>query len=143
VPAGVLTLKPLEIFLGQWIDTPEVGEPASGEELCRLMHIALVGDAVPGFLDVLVMDLQTVLLQRHQIAAIVVIVDPAPPHLREAVPLLATILGPVLDEGADSCVDESVVVKAVSATTWRYTLPAVIASPVMKPSANCRPMVPA
>src|SRR5207245_10596028 len=32
------------------------------------------------------------------------------PHLRIAVPLLATVLRPVLDEGADRRVDESVVV---------------------------------
>src|SRR5438552_9707665 len=92
VPAGVLKLKPLEIFLGQWIDAPEVGEPASGEELCRLMHIALVRDAVPGLLNVLVVDLQTILLQRHQITEIVVIVDPATTHLRKAVSILATVL---------------------------------------------------
>src|SRR5436309_3190228 len=74
------------------------------------MHITLVRDAVPGLLDVLMVDLQSILLQRHEIAAIVVIVDPASPHLREAFPLLATILGPILDEGADSCVDETVIV---------------------------------
>src|SRR5258708_8292776 len=94
VPAGVLKLKPLVIFLGQWIDAPEVGEPASGEELCRLMHVALVRDAVPGLLNVLVLDLQTILLQRHHITPILPILDPAPPHLRKAVPLLPTVLRP-------------------------------------------------
>src|SRR6266699_3936453 len=110
VPARILKLKPLEIFFGHGIDAPEVGEPAGGKELSRLMHVSLVRNAVPGLLDVLVVDLQTVLLQRHQIAAIVVIIDPAPPHLGVAFPLFATILRSVLDEGADSCIDESVVV---------------------------------
>src|SRR5207245_10215993 len=60
VPAGVLKLKPLELFLGHGVDTPAVGEPASGEELCRLMHIALVSDTVPGLLSILMVALQTI-----------------------------------------------------------------------------------
>ena len=110
VPAGVLKLKPLEVFLGHGVDAPEVGEPASGEELCCLMHIALVGDTVPGLLNILVVDLQTILLQRHQIAAVVVIVDPAPPHLCIALAILATVLRSVFNEGTNCRVDDAVVV---------------------------------
>src|SRR5260221_11723527 len=62
VPARILKLKPLEVFLGQGVDTPKVDWPAGGEELCRLMHITLVGDTVPGLLNVIVMNLQAILL---------------------------------------------------------------------------------
>ncbi len=62
VPAWILELKPLEVFFSHWVNAPEVGEPAGGKELGSLVNIALVRDAVPGLLDVIVMDLQTILL---------------------------------------------------------------------------------
>ncbi|SLH74630.1 Uncharacterised protein [Mycobacteroides abscessus subsp. abscessus] len=74
------------------------------------MHIALVDDAPPRLLDEIVRNGQAVLLQRNQVAAVVVVVDPPPPHLGVALPVLAAVLGAVLDEGADGGVDDTVVV---------------------------------
>ncbi len=74
------------------------------------MHVALVDDALPRLLDEVVRDRQAVLLQRHQVAAVVVVVDPAPPHLGVALAVLAAVLGAVLDERADGRVDHAVVV---------------------------------
>ncbi len=110
VPARILELEPLEVFFGHGVDAPEVGEPACGKELGGLMHIPLVRDAVPGFFNVFVVDLQTVFLQREQIAAIIVVVNPAPPHLRIALAILAAILRSVLNEGTNGRVNEAVVV---------------------------------
>src|SRR5258708_34750424 len=110
VPARILKLKPLEVFLGQGVDTPKVDWPAGGEELCHLMHVALIGDTVPGLLNVIVMNLQAILLQRHQVTTIIVVVDPAPPHLRIALAILATVLRSVLNEGTNCRVDDTVVI---------------------------------
>ncbi len=74
------------------------------------MNIALVRDAVPGFLNIVVMNLQPVLLQRHQVAAIVVIIDPAAPHLRVALAILAAIFGSVLDERPNGSINQRVIV---------------------------------
>src|SRR5579859_899957 len=62
VPAWVLVFKPFKVFFGHGIDTPEVGKPASREELGGLMDITLVCDTVPGFLNVLVVNLQPIFL---------------------------------------------------------------------------------
>src|SRR5215217_915112 len=101
VPAGVLVLEPLEVFLGHRVDAPVIGEPAGGEELGRMVDVVLVPDPVPRLLDQIVRDRQTVLLERHQVAAIVVVVDPPPPLLRVALAVLAPVLGTVVDEYAE------------------------------------------
>ena len=110
VPAGVLVLEPLEVFVGHRVDPPVVGQPARGEELRDLVDVALVPDLVPRLLDEVVRDDQAVLLQRHQVAAVVVVVDPPPPHLGVGLAVLAPVLGAVLDERADGRVHHTVVV---------------------------------
>ena len=80
------------------------------EELRDLVHVALVPDLVPGLLDEVVRDDQAVLLQRHEVAAVVVVVDPPTPHLGVALAVLAAVLGAVLDERADGRVHHAVVV---------------------------------
>ena len=110
VPARVLVLEPLEVLVGHRVDPPVVGEPAGGEELGDLVHVALVPDLVPRFLDEVVRDDQAVLLQRHEVGAVVVVVDPAAPHLGVGLAVLAPVLGAVLDERADRRVDHPVVV---------------------------------
>src|SRR3954468_7525308 len=110
VPARVLVLEPLEVLVGHRVHAPVVGEPTGAEELGDLVDVALVPDLVPGLLDEVVRDDEAVLLERHEIAAVVVVVDPPPPHLRVALAVLATVLGAVLDEGADRGVDDPVVV---------------------------------
>src|SRR5439155_196971 len=110
VPAGVLVLEPLEVLVVHGVDAPVVDGPAGGEELGDLVDVALVPDAVPALLDEVVRDRQAVLLERHEVAAVVVVIDPAPPHLRVAVAVLAAVLRPVLDERADRRVDDAVVV---------------------------------
>src|SRR3954447_10218370 len=110
VPAGVLVLEPLEVLVRHAVDPPVVGEPAGREELSDLVDVALVPDAVPGFLDQIVRDRQAVLLERDQVRAVVVVVDPTPPHLGVALAVLAAVLRAVLDEGADGGVDDRVVV---------------------------------
>src|SRR3712207_9289708 len=39
VPAGVLVLEPLEVFLGHRVDAPVVDRPAGGEELGHVVHV--------------------------------------------------------------------------------------------------------
>src|SRR5205085_5561355 len=80
------------------------------QELCRLVDIACIGYAVPSFLDVLVMNLETILFERHKIAAIVVVIDPATPHFGIALAIFATVLRAILNEGADSGIDQRMVV---------------------------------
>ena len=53
---------------------------------------------------------QAVLLQRHEVAAVVVVVDPPAPHLGVGLAVLAPVLGAVLDERADGRVHHPVVV---------------------------------
>ena len=110
VPARVLVLEPLEVLVGHRVDPPVVGEPAGGEELRDLVHVALVPDLVPRLLDEVVRDDQAVLLQRHEVGAVVVVVDPAAPHLGVGLAVLAPVLGAVLDERADGGVHHPVVV---------------------------------
>src|SRR3954452_3690141 len=98
--ARVLLRYSFEVLDRHAVDPPVVGEPAGGEELSDLVDVALVPDAVPGFLDQIVRDRQAVLLERDQVRPVVVVVDPAPPHLGVALAVLATILGAVLDERA-------------------------------------------
>jgi len=78
----------------------------------RRVRGALVrlGGALPGLLDQVVWDDQTVLLQRYQVGPVVVVVDPAAPHLRVGLAVLAAVLGAVLDERADGRVHHAVVV---------------------------------
>ena len=92
------------------VDPPVVRQPAGGEELRDFVDVALVPDPVPRLLDEVVRNLQAVLLQRDQVAAVVVVIDPAPPHLRVALAVLAAVLGAVLDERADGGVHDAVVV---------------------------------
>src|SRR5258708_748968 len=75
VPARILKLKPLEVFL-----------------------------------NVIVMNLQAIILERHQVTTIIVVVDPAPPHRRIALAILATVLRSVLNEGTNCRVDDTVVI---------------------------------
>ena len=110
VPARVLVLEPLEVLVRHRVHPPVVGEPPGAEELRDLVHVALVPDLVPGLLDQVVRDDQAVLLQRDEVAAVVVVVDPPTPHLRVALAVLAAVLRAVLDEGADRGVDDAVVV---------------------------------
>src|SRR5215472_2148566 len=110
VPARVLVLEPLEVLVGHRVDPPVVRQPAGGEELGYLVHVALVPDLVPRLLDQVVRDDQAVLLQWHQVAAVVVVVDPPPPHLGVGLAVLAAVLGAVLDERADGRVHHPVVV---------------------------------
>src|SRR5258707_4138361 len=97
IAARVLVLEPPEVLVGHRVDPPVVGQPAGGEELGYLVHVALVPDLVPRLLDQVVRDDQAVLLQRDEVAAVVVVVDPPPPHLGVAFPVLAPVLGAVLD----------------------------------------------
>jgi len=53
---------------------------------------------------------QAVLLERHQVAAVVVVIDPATPRLGVALAVLAAILGAVLDKRPDRGVHDRVVV---------------------------------
>ena len=92
------------------VDPPVVGEPAGGEELRDLVDVALVPDPVPRLLDEVVRDRQAVLLERDEVGAVVVVVDPAPPRLGVALAVLAAVLGAVLDERADGRVHDRVVV---------------------------------
>src|SRR4051794_19412410 len=110
VPARVLVLEPLEVGVVHPVDPPVVGEPAGREELPDLVDVALVPDAVPGLFDQIVRDRQAVLLEGNQVGAVVVVVDPAPPHLGVALAVLAPVLGAVLDERADGRVHHRVVV---------------------------------
>ena len=110
IPARVLVLEPLEVLVGHRVDPPVVGQPAGGEELRHLVHVALVPDLVPRLLDEVVRDDQAVLLQRHEVAAVVVVVDPPAPHLRVGLTVLAAVLRAVLDERADGGVHHAVVV---------------------------------
>src|SRR4028118_587144 len=64
VPAGVLVLEPLEVFLGHRVDAPVVDRPAGGEELGYVMYVPLVPDPVPGLLNEVVRDLQAIFLER-------------------------------------------------------------------------------
>src|SRR5918997_4673148 len=100
VPARVLVLEPLEVLVVHAVDPPVVGEPAGGEELGHLVDVALVPDPVPGLLDEVVRDRQAVLLERDEVGAVVVVVDPAPPHLGVGLAVLAAVLCAVLDERA-------------------------------------------
>src|SRR5215207_10547804 len=84
VPARVLVFEPLEVLVGHPVDAPVVDGPAGGEELGHLVDVALVPDAVPCLLNEVVRHLQAILLEWHQVAAAVVVVDPAPPRLRVA-----------------------------------------------------------
>src|SRR5919112_1158166 len=110
VPAGVLVLEPLKVFLDHWIDAPVVDRPAGGEELGYVVYVVLVVDSVPRLLDQIVRDLQAVLLERGQIATIVVVVDPPPVHLRVAFAVFTTVLGAVVDKRSDRRVHDRVVV---------------------------------
>ena len=110
VPARVLVLEPLEVLVGHRVDPPVVGDPAGGEELSDLVDVALVPDLVPRLLDQVVRDDQAVLLERYQVGAVVVVVDPAAPHLGVGLAVLAPVLGAVLDERADRRVHHPVVV---------------------------------
>ena len=110
IPARVLVLEPLEVLVRHGVDPPVVGEPAGGEELGDLVHVALVPDLVPRFLDEVVRNDQAVLLQRHEVAAVVVVVDPPAPHLGVGLAVLAPVLGAVLDERADGGVHHAMVV---------------------------------
>ena len=80
------------------------------EELRDVVVVEAVPDPVPGVLDHVVGDLETVLLQRHQVAAIVVVVVPAAPHLGVGLAVLAPILGAVVDESTDCGVNDEVLV---------------------------------
>src|SRR6266853_2138058 len=82
VPARILVLEPLEVLVGLGLDAPEVDRPADREELSHLVDVVLLGDAFPGCLDVVVMDLDAVFLEWQHVGAIVVFVDPAVPHFR-------------------------------------------------------------
>src|SRR6202012_3204842 len=97
VPARVLVLEPLEVLVRHGGDPPVVGEPAGGEELGDLVHVALVPDLIPRHLDEVVRDDQAVLLQRYEVRAVVVVVDPPAPHLGVGLAVLAPVLGAVLD----------------------------------------------
>jgi len=110
IPARILELEPLEVGVVHPVDPPVVDGPTGREELRHLVDVALVPDPIPRLLDQVVRDHQPVLLERHQVAAVVVVVDPATPHLGVAVALLAAILGAVLDERPDRSVDDGVVV---------------------------------
>ena len=110
VPTGILLLEPFEVGVGHGVDAPVVDRPAGGEEAGDLVHVVLVDDAVPRLLDQVVRNRQTVLLQWQKVTAVVVVVDPAAPHLGVGLAVLAAVLGPVLDEGADRGVDDAVVV---------------------------------
>ena len=110
VPARILGLEPLEVFIRHGVDAPVIERPAGGEELRDFVHVVIFGDALPGQFDEVVRDLQTVLLERDEIAAIVVVIDPAAPHLRVALAAFAAIFGAVFDERPDRGVDDAVVV---------------------------------
>src|SRR4051794_23156523 len=126
VPARVLVLEPLEVLVGHRVDAPVVGAPPGGEELRALVDVALVPDPVPGLLDEVVRDGEAVLLERDQVAAVVVVVDPATPHLRIGLPVLAAVLGAVLDEDADRGVHHRVVVSPRVAPVALEQLPVAL-----------------
>eukprot|EP01093_Parvamoeba_rugata_P002831 TRINITY_DN1353_c0_g1_i4.p2 TRINITY_DN1353_c0_g1~~TRINITY_DN1353_c0_g1_i4.p2 ORF type:complete len:272 (+),score=3.79 TRINITY_DN1353_c0_g1_i4:572-1387(+) len=109
VPARVLGLEPLEVPVGLGLDAPEVHRPADGEELRHLVHVELLGQPVPGFLHVVMVDLDAVLLERQHVGAVVVLEDPAVPHLRVGLLVLVTVGGAVFDERSDRRVDDGVV----------------------------------
>jgi hypothetical protein len=74
------------------------------------VHVELLGEPVPRELDEIVRDFEPVLLERDQIATIVVIIDPAAPHFGVAVASLTAVLRAVFDERADRGVDDAMVV---------------------------------
>src|SRR5215213_10828187 len=92
VPPRVLVLEPLEVLVRHPVDAPVVDGPAGGEELGHLVDVALVPDPVPRLLDEVVRHLETVLLERHEVAAVVVVVDPPPPRLGVALAILAPVV---------------------------------------------------
>src|SRR4029077_4982679 len=102
--------EPPELGAGPRIDPPVVRQPSGGEELGYLMDVAVLPDLLPGFLDEVMRNDQAVLLERHEVAAVVVGADPPAPHLRLASPRLATVLGAVLDQRADGRVHHMVVI---------------------------------
>src|SRR5581483_11725125 len=75
IPAGVLGFEPLEVTLIHSADTPIVDRPSGREELSDFMNVPLLGHPVPHLLDVLVVDLNPVLLQRQQEAAVIIVVN--------------------------------------------------------------------
>ncbi len=109
IPARIFLLEPLEVAVGLGLDPPEVHRPAHREELRDLVDIVLLRDPVPGFLHVVVVDLDPVFLEREHVGAVVVLEDPAVPHLRVGFLVLVAVGGAVFDEGADGRIDDGVV----------------------------------
>src|SRR5258708_6337704 len=109
VPARILRLEPFKIAFIQWIDSPEVNRPTHGEELGDLMLVVMFDDTVPSRLNIVVVNLDAVLFEREQVGSVVVIKNPALPEFGIGFAILIAIFGAVLNEGADSGVDDGVV----------------------------------
>ena len=109
VPAWILVLKPLKVFLGLSFNPPEVDGPTNRKELSDFMDIILLGDPFPSCGYVIMMDLDAVFFHRKHVGPVIILIDPAMPHLGIAFLVLVTVRGAVFDERPDSGIDDRVV----------------------------------
>lgn len=73
------------------------------------MLVVVLYDAIPGGLNVVVVNLYAVLLERQQVSSIVVIENPALPQFSVRFAVLVAIFGAILDKGPDRGIDYRVV----------------------------------
>src|SRR5712672_3611797 len=109
VPALILVLEPLEVLFGLCFDAPEIHRPADREELCGLVDVVFLDDAIPGGGDVVVMNLDAVFLERQHVGPIIIFVNPAMPKFGIGFLVLVAVGRAVFDKSPDRCIDNRVV----------------------------------
>jgi len=86
-------LEPFEVVVGHRVDAPVVDRQPVAKNWATYARNARSRRG-PRLFDEVVENLQAVLLERDQVATIVVIIDPPSPHLRIAFAILAAVLVP-------------------------------------------------